>query len=901
VRRSHSGLLLVRLNQNSSILTQHKPEKVKKLKNSRNRTMAAVIALFLLIATAFSLVVLPTANAQIPPGMFWDLSTPPSANRLQLWYRYADKVPMYVYGVFTPNPVGIGQRVTVVMFNPLVPPNSDAGNDIRYEYTITVTKPDNTTEVLPSGGGTFISDPTGSTYAAYVPDQLGNYTFTIKFLELFYRWNATASMRDYYGVTFLEATSSYTVTVQQEHVFPTAVTNYPLPTEYWTRPIEGQNNAWGQVSSNWLNNAHDANYGSDNNRFQTEGIGPNSGHIVWTKVTEDGGVVGGDDYFSTPGEVFNAGHQYQTRFQTQIIMHGRLTYQEPIYFSGTGGDWVTVDLRTGEEIWRNHTMSASPSFGYYYDWDTMNDHGVITPGWIFSNNFGTAIHPRYGTSAAFNITNVPSGTEVIGPQGEILRYVMQNAGDAANPSWRLLQWNSSKVFTSQNTGRIDASLPSRYDWNVSIPWRNTMTQAPTIRAVIKDDIMLLSNGTLPTAGTSSLSLLNPLNATLFGVSLKEENRGSLIWMENYDFTFSDGTQKLYIRAGEGVFILQHMPMLTFEAYSMYNGTKLWESTPQSEYNPFGYYAWVSLMNVFASHIAYGRLYTTGYTGMVFCYDLYNGTLYWRQEALTGGEIFKYYTLFIGTICDGKIYVGTHEHSADTPLLKGARIRVFDAYTGKEIWSMLGWAHPGTMAIADGTLIYWNNYDHQVYAVAKGPSSTTVEAPMTAITAGNSVVIRGTVTDISAGTKQKEQAARFPNGVPAVSDASMGDWMEYVYMQKPRPANATGVEVTIDAIDPNNNFIHIGTATSDTSGSFSYAWKTPDVPGKYTVIATFAGTESYWPSYAENAMYVEEVPPATPPPPAAAPLPPFDLYILIATVVIVIAIAIVGILLFRKRP
>ena len=37
------------------------------------------------------------------------------------------------------------------------------------------------------------------------------------------------------------------------------------------------------------------------------------------------------------------------------------------------------------------------------------------------------------------------------------------------------------------------------------------------------------------------------------------------------------------------------------------------------------------------------------------------------------------------------------------------------------------------------------------------------------------------------------------------------------MQKPIPANATGVEVTLDAVDPNGNFIHLGTATSDMSG------------------------------------------------------------------------------------
>ena len=39
--------------------------------------------------------------------------------------------------------------------------------------------------------------------------------------------------------------------------------------------------------------------------------------------------------------------------------------------------------------------------------------------------------------------------------------------------------------------------------------------------------------------------------------------------------------------------------------------------------------------------------------------------------------------------------------------------------------MDGWANPSTFALGDGVLTYWNNYDHQVYAVGKGPSSMTV--------------------------------------------------------------------------------------------------------------------------------------------------------------------------------
>ena len=60
--------------------------------------------------------------------------------------------------------------------------------------------------------------------------------------------------------------------------------------------------------------------------------------------------------------------------------------------------------------------------------------------------------------------------------------------------------------------------------------------------------------------------------------------------------------------------------------------------------------------------------------------------------------------------------------------------------------------------------------------------------------------------------------RFPNGVPAVSDASQSEWMLYVYKQFSQPTNATGVPVSIDAVDPNGNYIHLGDATSDSSGT-----------------------------------------------------------------------------------
>ena len=86
-------------------------------------------------------------------------------------------------------------------------------------------------------------------------------------------------------------------------------------------------------------------------------------------------------------------------------------------------------------------------------------------------------------------------------------------------------------------------------------------------------------------------------------------------------------------------------------------------------------------------------------------------------------------------------------------------------------------------------------------------------------------------------------------------------MEYIYMQKAKPTNTTGVPVSIAVIDANGNYRTIGSTTSVSSGAYSLQW-TPNIEGKYQVIATFAGTQSYYPSSAETSFAVD---PATPTP------------------------------------
>jgi hypothetical protein len=257
----------------------------------------------------------------------------------------------------------------------------------------------------------------------------------------------------------------------------------------------------------------------------------------------------------------------------------------------------------------------------------------------------------------------------------------------------------------------------------------------------------------------------------------------------------------------------------------------------------------------------------------------------------------------GAVADGVLfYEEGHEYSP--PLFLGANQIAVNATNGSLVWDITAFDVDGLAVVAYGVMPILNAYDNQIYGYGMGPSATTVTAPNIGVTTSTPVTISGTVMDVSAGAKQEAVAANFPNGLPAVSDASMSQWMEHVYMQQPNPNNATGVQVTLTATDPNGNTVKLGTATSDTSGFYSLTY-TPPIPGHYTVIATFAGTNSYYGSYAETAFYASG--PTTTTAPAAttvtnaATTSDLMTYMTVSVIAIIIAIAIVGVLLLRKHP
>jgi len=240
--------------------------------------------------------------------------------------------------------------------------------------------------------------------------------------------------------------------------------------------------------------------------------------------------------------------------------------------------------------------------------------------------------------------------------------------------------------------------------------------------------------------------------------------------------------------------------------------------------------------------------------------------------------------------------------------RGGPFACVNATDGSEIFRINGlmretrWG--GNPVMGDSIIAGYDTYDLQIYAMGKGPSKTTISAPNLGAAPGQSVLISGKVTDTSPGTTDSRIKLRFPNGVPAVSEESQSQYMLYIYKQFEMPTNTTGVLVTISVFDANGNFREIGTTTTDNSGSYSLSW-IPDIPGKYTVIATFSGSKAYYGSYDQAAFVVDEAAQATPAPTTTVS----DLasnntlmYGIVAIIVVIIIVgAVLALLMLRKRP
>jgi outer membrane protein assembly factor BamB len=908
------------------------------MKTIKKRATIICITIFLIVSISAS-IALPITDAHTP----------------------AWTIPTYSFVVASPNPVGVDQPTSIVMWVDQSPPTAVGNDGDRWHgYQVNITKPDGSSEIIKVPDSSISS--TSSAWIQYTPRQVGTYTVVFSWpgqtLTNGTGTPATAGVA-FVGDYFKGATSEpATFKVQEEPI--TDWQEPPLPTEYWTRPINAANRGWSGLASNWLKGGWlvDAGYLGQYNSawpsyYQTEGTAPASSHIVWTKP-EQSAVSGGimDAQW--------AGYSGDSRWSAPIIMNGKIYANAPQY------GYFCLDLRTGEQLWfKNSTDNGlNGEIKTLTQGQLFHFHSVLTDSiysYLISISGSTwyFINPDNG-NYLFKIVNVPSGIAATDEGGSLMLY-------SYNPATgNLLGWNNTQaILPSGPTGVGQVTWSpgqgATYDavndttWlkagpSASIMWDDILPHSGyTMNVTIAKDLaplwyVMRDTNRVPkmvmgmtfTNGIANPSTNNGWGLCPGGVSdtfsawvatidehvapfspfpnksySQNNNHGygaTVLWNKNflvplpgmnYTWKFAD------INYDSQTFVIHCKQTRQLWAYSLKTGEMLWGPTPQE--NVMGYYDTGLAELASQTRTFYGMTMQSGLTGTLYSYNASTGKLLWTYNATGVGHESPYgenYPLFFAAVGDGKIYLYTNEHTPTKPLLRGSYLRCINATDGTEIWKLQNWVKGQGLSLADGYIVNSNYYDNNIYCIGKGPSALTVDAPKTGIKYGDSLVISGTITDISPGAKQTGVVERFPNGLPVVSEANMDKWMEYVYQQQSRPTNVIGVPVTISVLDSNGNYREIGAVTSDSDGFFSLNWK-PDIEGSYTVYASFAGSNSYWPSHAVTAFAIDPVA-ATP---ASTTTPQLDTAtngtlmttMAVGVVAIIIAIAIVGLLMLRKRP
>jgi hypothetical protein len=329
----------------------------------------------------------------------------------------------------------------------------------------------------------------------------------------------------------------------------------------------------------------------------------------------------------------------------------------------------------------------------------------------------------------------------------------------------------------------------------------------------------------------------------------------------------------------------------WHCWDLASGKKLWQSELSTwPWGTFGCYGTAS----------YGGMIIANQYDGVAAYDWDDGKLIWLYQAKTE---FPYetpyqdnYPYFTGVtvIADGKVYTYNTEHTPSQPEIRGWKMHCINATTGDKVWTISGSMSPG--AVADGYLTAANGYDGYMYVFGKGKSKTTVDRLSLVVPKGQGIVIQGTVLD---------QSPAQPD-TPCVSKDSMTTQMEYLHMQMPvdgihHNATIVGVPVTLTALSSDGSSINIGTVTTDGYyGTFSKVW-IPDKEGDYKIIASFAGDDSYGSSAAETTISIGPAPTSTDTGnQQQITVPDYTMLILGGIIATIIAVAIVGIVLYRKK-
>jgi outer membrane protein assembly factor BamB len=576
---------------------------------------------------------------------------------------------------------------------------------------------------------------------------------------------------------------------------------------------------------------------------------PNTAHILWAKPMTMGGLAGGP---LTEPWGFEESDAYEPKWTGTVVLGGVLFYNQ---FESTGSETgleravVAVDLHTGEELWKRPLIDPDGNhrrldFGQLFFWDSYNYHGAFPYLWTAGGGYWNA-YDAYTGRWEYSMQGVPGGTRLYGPKGEIFIYTFD-----LNDGWMTF-WNSSRVVSNQGSWRphgqvYDAEETMEgIEWNVTIP-----TDLPGTVDEIRGNIALGTNFDKYSRSEESLSM--------WAISLEPGHEGALLYNRTWATPIPYGHYDVQDASAEDdVFAVSCAQLRQHWGFRLSTGMEIWGPTEEQHYTDKWGYTSSNSWDL----IHYGKYFTGNYGGILRCFDVQTGEKLWDFEVTDyysenlHNNAWRFRPAFFA---DGKIYIENTEHNPFNPQHRQAPIVAIDVETGEEVFRLpyrsSEWS--STTLIADSIMACFNTYDLRVYGIGKGPSAVTIEAPLQASEWGQEIMLRGTVTDISPGTQTAAMKMRFPNGVPAVADEHMTDWMQHVYNQFGMPM-ASGVPVKLEVVvDPNGNWYDIGTAYTDASGFYNIAWE-PPVPGPYLILASFEGSESYYPSYIETAIVVDE--------------------------------------------
>ena len=650
---------------------------------------------------------------------------------------------------------------------------------------------------------------------------------------------------------------------------------YPDTNPYWGGyKISGMGGPWRGTFTPWVQ-------------------APNSARVAWKMQYGIGGIVGGD-YGTAIADTSIFSDSGVSRFPT--IVYASRAYMSLTYDGYAGKDeskpgtgktavpyWQCFDYRTGELIWERplEAGESAPNVIEYFNQRLLPGGQVsITRDELTAINFlsmGGGFLRKYDPWTGAMVANISiapmTGSGTYYMNGYALGVQDLGASAGAN-RYRLINWTT--FGTGNFASRIQSnitwpwnSLPDTTDYNVGI---SAMTSKSFVAgAPNKTDVMAASLKT---------------GQQLWRVALDE-------WEYSSSTDYADHG-KFAMLSEQGYFI----------ALDLSTGSVAWRSDkfdyPWDEPGFGGY-------NVLS---AYGLLYRNGYTG-IYAFKWSDGKLAWKytpvatapyETPYVGADGQTMYSINIGgAIADGKYYIYNTEHSATVPITRGWQLHCINATTGVGIWKVAipggGSKHTTDVGpIADGYLSLGGS-DGYMYVFGKGKSATTATAPNVAVPKGDGVLITGSVLDLSPAQ---------PN-TPCVSEESMALQMEYVHKQLPidgiwHNATITGVPVTLTAIGSDGSVVDIGIATTSAYYStFEKAW-TPPAEGTYKIIASFAGDASYGSSAASTAVLVGPAT-ATPETPEPQVIPDYTMTIIAGVIAIIIAVAIVGAILFltlKKR-